>query len=109
MGDFVRKMCDILNLPCQELLVKTDETEDQHFLDENLRKGNLLGIFSTVDEIDILDKRILLCDDIKTTGATLSQCAKELKLSGAEKVIVITALTVYPKNKDKEKQTVEKK
>ena len=95
-----RKMCNILNLPCQELLVKTDETEDQHFFDENLRKGNLLGIFSTVDEIDILDKRILLCDDIKTTGATLDECAKTLLIAGASDVICLTcAITKKKKNK----------
>jgi ComF family protein len=96
-----RKMCDILNLPCQELLVKTDETEDQHFLDENLRKGNLLGIFSTVDEIDILDKRILLCDDIKTTGATLDECAKTLLIAGASDVICLTCAITKKKTKNK--------
>ena len=96
-----RKMCDILNLPCQELLVKTDETEDQHFLDENLRKGNLLGIFSTVDEIDILDKRILLCDDIKTTGATLDECAKTLLIAGASDVICLTCAITKKKSRNR--------
>ncbi len=96
-----RKMCDILNLPCKELLVKTDETEDQHFLDENLRKGNLLGIFSTADEIDILDKRILLCDDIKTTGATLDECAKTLLIAGASDVICLTCAITKKKPRNR--------
>lgn len=85
-----RKMCDILELPCENLLSKTYETGDQHFLDENLRKGNLLGVFSVNPEIDILDKRILLCDDIKTTGATLDECAKTLLIAGASDVICLT-------------------
>ena len=42
----------------------------------------------------------MLVDDIKTTGATLSQCARELKFAGAKRVIAISALTVYPKAKE---------
>lgn len=53
----------------------------------------------------LTDKTVLLVDDIKTTGATLSQCARELKFAGAKRVIAISALTVYPK----EKEHVEKK
>lgn len=86
-----RKMCEILELPCEELLEKTFETPEQHFLDENLRKGNLIGVFEVKENIDILDKRILLCDDIKTTGRTLDECAKTLLIAGASDVICLTA------------------
>lgn len=72
------------------------------------RFSNVVSKYSFCNNCNIKGKTILLVDDIKTTGATLSQCAKELKLSGAESVFAITALTVYPKNKDEEKQTVEK-
>lgn len=64
---------------------------------------NVTGKYSVFKSVDLKDKIILLVDDIKTTGATLSQCARELKLAGAERVIAISALTVYPKEKKDEK------
>ena len=36
-------------------------------------------------------KVVLLCDDIMTTGSTLNECAKMLRLSGAKDVICVTA------------------
>jgi ComF family protein len=95
-----RKMCDLLDLQCVELLFKTDETGDQHFLDKNSRKGNLLGVFSVNPDIDVLDKRILVCDDIKTTGATLDECAKTLLIAGASDVICLTCAVTKRKRSD---------
>lgn len=69
---------------------------------------NVSGKYSVLKGADVKDKLILLVDDIKTTGATLSQCARELKLAGAKRVIAISALTVYPKSKadKKENETI---
>lgn len=90
------------------LLRQPKKSSKQHETESiNQRFSNVVGKYSFCNNQNIKGKTVLLVDDIKTTGATLSQCAKELKLSGAEKVIAITALTVYPKNKE-EKQTVEK-
>ena len=64
------------------------------------RFANVVNKYTTRKNANIKNKTILLVDDIKTTGATLSQCARELKLAGAKKVIAISALTVYPKGKN---------
>ncbi len=46
-------------------------------------------------------KRVLLVDDIKTTGATLDECARQLLLAGAHSVYCVTALaSVYKKDKN---------
>jgi len=51
------------------------------------RRKNMRDVFSVVAEpAQIKNKTILLIDDVATTGATVFECAKALKLSGARKV-----------------------
>lgn len=82
----------ILGIPCKRLLVKTAFTSPQHTLNESMRSGNLLGSIQLNHRYaeKIKDTRILLCDDIKTTGSTLNECAKTLMIHGAAEVDCIT-------------------
>ena len=50
------------------------------------RKANVLGAFEVIDGSAISGKRILLLDDIITTGATLSECSRVLLTAGAKEV-----------------------
>ena len=50
------------------------------------RRANIAGAYTVLDPALIRDKRILLIDDIVTTGSTLSECAKTLLLAGADDV-----------------------
>lgn len=50
------------------------------------RRANVLGAYNVPDPASIVGKRILLLDDIITTGATISECAKTLMASGAKEV-----------------------
>ena len=50
------------------------------------RKANIAGAYRAADPDLIKDKRILLIDDVVTTGSTLSECARTLLLAGAEDV-----------------------
>jgi len=54
------------------------------------RLKNLTGAFSVPDAKLVAGKNILLVDDIITTGATLAECAGELKKAGAKKIYGIT-------------------
>jgi ComF family protein len=54
------------------------------------RRANIAGVYAVTDEELVRGKRILLIDDIITTGATLSECAKMLRASGAEEVLCCT-------------------
>jgi ComF family protein len=59
---------------------------DQHKLDQNERVENAAKIYSMNRADEIKGKRILLCDDVMTTGATIGVCAKLLVTAGARTV-----------------------
>lgn len=54
--------------------------------DAEQRKANVLGVYAVMDEAAVRDKRVLLMDDILTTGATAGECAKMLRAAGAKEV-----------------------
>ena len=54
------------------------------------RRANISGVYAVVDEDLVRGKRILLIDDVITTNATLSECAKTLRYSGASGVVCCT-------------------
>jgi ComF family protein len=51
------------------------------------RRGNVADAYAPLPGADIAGRRVLLIDDVVTTGATLSECARALLLSGAEGVV----------------------
>jgi ComF family protein len=71
-------------------LSKTRSTKAQNELSRDRRITNLNGAFRVRRGADVKDSRILLVDDVMTTGATLSECAKVLKGSGAKEVRCLT-------------------
>lgn len=81
---------EIAGLKCEELLVKNFSTEAQHTLTGAERSGNLAGAIDLKGGVDLEYKRILLIDDIKTTGSTLNECAKILLIGGAAEVFCLT-------------------
>jgi len=74
----------------RRVLVKTKETANQHHLSEKQRLKNVKGAFAVRRKSDVSGKTVLLCDDIKTTGATLSECKNELMKAGAKQVYCVT-------------------
>lgn len=51
------------------------------------RRANILGAYKVTDPALVTNKRILLLDDIITTGATASECAKTLLTAGAKEIL----------------------
>lgn len=86
-----RALAEELALPCRETLVKQTDTRPQKTLSAQERTGNLLGVFDVRDETAVQGETVLLVDDVATTGATLNECAKMLKLYGAKGVWAVTA------------------
>lgn len=85
-----RALAKELGLLCLPLLEKLYETESQHTLSRRARTGNVFGVFEAVNLENVRGKTVLLVDDITTTGATLSECAKMLMLGGAKEVYGVT-------------------
>lgn len=50
------------------------------------RRANVLGVYRIVNEESVRGKRVLLLDDILTTGATAGECARVLLTAGAKEV-----------------------
>lgn len=71
-------------------LKKVSETKDQIGLDGESRWKNLKNCFEVRKNKYILNKRVLLVDDVMTTGATAFYCAKELLNKGSKEIIILT-------------------
>ena len=79
----------------EKALYKVQENRTQHKLSAKERTGNVFGVYEA-DPASVNGKTILLVDDIVTTGATLNECAKMLRLAGAEQVFCVAgAITTY--------------
>ncbi len=78
-----------LALPCLPLLEKVRDTGVQHLLSRREREKNVKGTYRAKD--GAAGKSLLLVDDIVTTGATLTECAKALYAAGAVKVTGLCA------------------
>jgi competence protein ComFC len=76
--------------PIENALRRVRNTESQAGLTSAKRRKNVSGAFQ-IDRRAALDgRRVLLIDDVMTTGATASSCARALKRSGARHVTLLT-------------------
>jgi ComF family protein len=95
--ELCRRLSRLTGIPATKALVRTRETESQAGLDRGERLKNLRGAFAVRATQGagapsaLQGRRILLVDDVFTTGATANECARVLRQEGAvEKVVVIT-------------------
>ncbi len=79
----VSEICDI---PLENLLIKKHKTKMQKRQNAQNRFVNMYNAFDLKKNVDVSGKKILLIDDVKTTGATLSSAALTLKAYGAKEV-----------------------
>lgn len=71
-----------------DLLIRTRRTQPLFGLEPNLRRDELVNCFKL--NSDVQDRRVLLCDDIFTTGSTMQEAARLLKSAGAARVTALT-------------------
>lgn len=88
-----------LGTPAVSTLRKTRHTNPQSRLsDASHRRANILGAYAVPDPSIVAGKRILLLDDIITTGSTVSECAKTLLTAGAKEVFCAAIAAPHNKN-----------
>lgn len=80
-----------LSLPVLPALEKTrDNPAQSRTGGAEKRRANVKGVYRVPDPDSVREKRLLLVDDIVTTGATLSECAGTLRRAGAKSVDALT-------------------
>lgn len=83
-GVVAQALAENLGLNFYEALKKPGEIKPQRKCKGRVRWGNVFGAFKVCG--DVCGKTILLVDDVETTGATLNECARVLRLAGAGRV-----------------------
>ncbi len=90
-----------LGIPYKNVLKKVKLTKSQHESSYKERRENVKGMYRAEK---FSAKRVLLIDDIRTTGATLDECARELMFAGAHKVYCATAISNNYRKTNKNQQ-----
>jgi len=85
--------------PVRTLKKSRDTAPQSRQNDVSKRMANILGAYE-ISYFDPAGKRIILVDDVLTTGSTVSECARILKTSGAEAVYVVTLAKTRPRKKN---------
>jgi predicted amidophosphoribosyltransferase len=85
-----RPLARDLNAPLAgRALARIRDTPQQASLDRSKRLRNVRSAFAVRDVACLRSKRILLVDDVRTTGATLSACADAMRAAGAAQVFTL--------------------
>jgi len=81
----------ILNFPIINILKRSHEALAQAQIESRKdRFKNVRNVFSVKNRVDIKNKTIILIDDVITTGSTIKEACRVLKIAGADKVYALT-------------------
>lgn len=91
------EISETVSVPLMEkVLIRKKKTEDQTHLSPEERERNVRGAFVVRTNSALQGKKIILVDDVMTTGATLKECARVIKEAGAREVVGVTLVVVNP-------------
>lgn len=86
-----RAVSEKTGIPCERFLEKIRHNPPQSLTgDEKKRRENVKNVYRACQTDKMHGLRVLLIDDIVTTGATLSECARVLHEAGAAEVLALT-------------------
>jgi ComF family protein len=93
-----RELCRRSGLPYRAAVKRTKATPPQAGLTGAKRRSNVAEAFQVRDPAAVKGRRILLIDDVLTTGASAGACARVLKSAGAGSVTVLTVARADRRN-----------
>ena len=86
-----KEISKIINMKIEtKCLVKTKNVIEQSKLNKEERIRNVEGVYELANESKLYKKRILLIDDIYTTGSTVNECSRILKKAKPKSIGVFT-------------------
>jgi len=92
-----REISESTSVPIAEkVLIRKKKTKDQTHLSPEERERNVRGAFVVRADSTLQGKKVILVDDVMTTGATLKECARVIKEAGAREVVGVTLVVVNP-------------
>lgn len=90
-----KELSKLVNLPVDySSLIRCKNTKPQVEFSGRNRKRNVKNAFAVKDKQSLQGKRVVVIDDIMTTGSTLKECAEELLKAGAKSVDTLTVARV---------------
>ena len=95
-GALARALSRSLHVPVAEELIRTRDTTPQVHLPRTRRVENVRGAFAPAGGVDVVDRTVLLVDDVSTTGATLNEAARVLLEVCAGRVIAVVMAKTPP-------------
>lgn len=87
IAKIIAKKCAILYE--EDLIKKVKDTKTQSTLNKKERVNNIKDAYQITDKSKVYRKKIILFDDIYTSGATVNEISKKLKQAGAREVLVL--------------------
>lgn len=85
-----KQISNSLNIKCEKTLIKIKNTKEQKLLNKEEREKNIRGSFDINKNINLKNKKIILIDDVTTTGFTIKEGYNILKKYGAEEIKLLT-------------------
>ncbi|MDR1145638.1 MAG: hypothetical protein LBK71_05825 [Verrucomicrobiales bacterium] len=89
-AELAARLGKAVGLPVWDALRRVKKTRTQARLRRSERMKNLRAAFAVREKFDVRGKRLLIIDDVFTTGATINACARALRRAGAARLDALT-------------------
>lgn len=86
-----KEFCRLTGLEYRDILVRTKNSKRQVDLERDERIQNVEGLFRCPPLPELGERKIILIDDVATTGATLNECAKQLRTQQVGEIWALVA------------------